>query len=58
MDIGARLRIASAPKVEMQDSDLGGGDAIPGGEVCGAKNRRGTLIATLNFDDSDDDVFL
>ena len=41
----------------MQDNDLGGGDAIPGGDICGAKNRRGTLIATLNFDDSDDDVF-
>ena len=41
----------------MQDNDLGGGDVVLGREVYGAKNRKGTLIATLNFDDSDDDVF-
>jgi hypothetical protein len=54
-DADARLRIASPPEAEMQDNDLGGGPAEA--SVKKAKARKGTTIVTIDFDESDEDVF-
>jgi len=63
--VDAGLRAPTSPKVEMEDTDLGGG-ATAGSKVNediskdgarAAKDRKGTFTATLDFDDSDDNVF-
>jgi hypothetical protein len=59
-DVDVRLGAPTPPVVEAQDveSDMGGGDAqVVGAVARGTRTRKGTISATLNFDESDEDVF-
>jgi hypothetical protein len=65
-DIGGGPHVTTPAKVEMQDSDLGGGaaegvaqeESAPEGGAKKAKTHKakGTTTITLDFDESDDDV--
>ena len=66
-DADARLGTPTLPVVEAQDMDVdiscdgalvGGGDFnISKDGACVAKSHKGTFTATLDFDESEDDVF-
>jgi hypothetical protein len=56
-DIGATLYVTSPPHVVMQDYDLGGGLVETDAPKVKAQKGKGTTTITLDFDDSDDDVF-
>ena len=56
-DVGATLHVASPPQVVMQDTDLGGAPGETDARKAKVHKGKGTTTVTLDFDDSDDDVF-
>ena len=56
-DFGATLHVASPSQVVMQDTDLGGAPMEIDAPKVKAHKGKGTTIVTLDFDDSDDDIF-
>jgi hypothetical protein len=55
-DVGI-LHAASPPQVMIEDTDLGGGLVKTGAPKVKALKGKGTTIVTLDFYESDDDVF-
>ena len=56
-DVGATLHVALPFRVEMQDTDLGGGPMETDAPKVRAHKGKGTTTDTLDFDDPDDNVF-
>ena len=56
-DVGATLHVASPPQVVIQDTDLGGAPMETDAPKVKAHKGKGTTTVTLDFDDSDDDIF-
>jgi hypothetical protein len=55
-DVGI-LHASSPPQVVIEDTDLGGGPVETGAPKVKALKGKGTTTVTLDFDESDDDVF-
>jgi hypothetical protein len=56
-DVGGTLHVASPPQIVLQDTDLGGGPMETDAPRVKAHKGKGTTTITLDFDDSDDDIF-
>ena len=56
-NVGATLHVASPPQVVMQHSDLGVWAVETDASKAKAHKGKGATTVTLDFDDSDDDVF-
>jgi len=56
-DVGSTLHVALPPQIVLQDTDLGGGPMETDAPRVKAHKGKGTTTVTLDFDDSDDDIF-
>jgi len=56
-DFGSTLHVASPPQVVMQDTNLGGAPMENDAPKVKAHKGKSTTTFTLDFDDSDDDIF-